>query len=555
MKFIKRIFLFNFTLFVFPFLIASECNGGNEIYIRTNQVGFLPDDIKTAVILSKEDLKGSEIQVITSLKNKIVFKSQLHKSEENFGNFNFTYNIDFSSLKEEGIYNLRIGKNDSYLFRISKDVYNGIAAELLSFFRMQRCGYTNPLGHEICHKSDATALRENNVDSEGTFDVTGGWHDAADYIKFFNTTAYSTYTLLFAYDFDSKKFGFDYDNNGVPDIIEEAKVGLDWLLRANIDNKKLVTQVQDLSDHDVGWRLPENDPLENDRPAYVGIGKNLIGMYTATLALASRIWKDKYDYNNFSELCLKTAENFYSIRDHVIDVDTSGTNHYRDSEYLGKMALGAVEMYLTTKNNDYYNDAVKYAEAAGSDYWWSWGNINSYAHYRLAAFDKKFIKYIENNLIAFSENSEKKLFNEGVALRWGSNNTLLGVALQNILYTKLTGKNTYKKLGLIHRDYMLGRNQWGVSFISKTGYDYSKEFHHQVSYLKKIKLPGGFAAGPVPKEYLDSQNIPFETNDRFMKFQTDDACYRDDRMDYITNEPTISANATAIFVMGFYANR
>lgn len=550
---IKRIFFFSVFLILFPVFLGSECSGRNDVYIRTNQVGFLPKDIKTAVILSEENLKGSDIQVISSIQNKVVFKSRLKKSQGKFGNFNFTYYFDFSPLQTEGVYKIRIDGLDSYSFRIGNDIYNSIAGKLLSFFRMQRCGYTNPLDHEVCHKSDATSMIENGVVKNQSIDVTGGWHDAADYIKFLNTTAYSTYTLLFAYEFDSQKFGFDDDKNGVPDIIEEAKIGLDWLLRANIDDRKLVTQVQDLSDHDVGWRLPENDPLENDRPAFVGIGKNLIGIYTATLALASRVWKEKYDYNNFSEKCLRTAENFYSLRNQVTDIDTNGTNHYRDGDYRGKMALAAVEMYITTNNKSYYDEAVQYADDAGSDYWWSWGDINSFAHYRLTAFDKRFIKYLENNLTNFSDNSTKNLFNEGVALRWGSNNTMLGVALQNILYKKLTGKNTFKKLEIEHRDYILGRNQWGISFISQVGYDYPRHFHHQVSYLKKINLPGGFAAGPVSKSYLDSQKIEYENNDRFVKFQTEDACYRDDRMDYITNEPTISANATAIFVMGFYS--
>ena len=63
---------------------------------------------------------------------------------------------------------------------------------------------------------------------------------------------------------------------------------MDWLLRTNIDSKKFVTQVQDLRDHDVGWRMPEDDELQYDRPAFIGSGKNIIGIYAATMALASK---------------------------------------------------------------------------------------------------------------------------------------------------------------------------------------------------------------------------------------------------------------------------
>ena len=134
--------------------------------------------------------------------------------------------------------------------------------------------------HQPCHLSDAAKII-GYKDSTAR-DLTGGWHDAGDYVKFLKTTAYTTYMLLFSYEFDSQKFGYDLDKNDVPDILEEAKVGLDWLLRCNVDNQTLVSQVQNESDHNIGWRLPENDSLQFDRPAFVSIGKNTIGIYSCS---------------------------------------------------------------------------------------------------------------------------------------------------------------------------------------------------------------------------------------------------------------------------------
>ena len=409
--------------------------------------------------------------------------------------------------------------------------------------------------HKVCHKADATSLIENGKVLNERADLTGGWHDAGDYVKFLNTTAFTTYTFLFAYDFDSRKFGFDNDAKGGPDILEEARVGLDWMLRCNIDKYKLVTQVQDLRDHEQGFRLPEDDKLEYDRPAFVGNGKNLIGIYTATLALASRIWRNRMYDNEFADKCLTAAENLYSVRNEVPDVDSSGSGMYLDANYEGKMALGAVELYLTTNRPELLNDAVMYADKGGSEYWWSWGNMAAFAHYRLGKLNKRFADYIKNNLIAFNTNKESKLFNEGAAFTWGSNNTLLGIALQNILWKKLNYRSDFDTVATYQRDYILGRNQWGVSFIQDIGQESSQNLHHQVSYLKSGELPGGFAAGPVPQDFLDQYKIPFEKQDRFKKFQTKEAVYRDDPMDYITNEPTIVANATAVFVMGYYSKR
>src|SRR4030042_911777 len=73
--------------------------------------------------------------------------------------------------------------------------------------------------HTVFHRADATNVIEAGNILNKQIDLTGGWHDAGDYVKFLNTTAYTTYTLLFAFDFDSRKFSFDKNKNNIPDIL------------------------------------------------------------------------------------------------------------------------------------------------------------------------------------------------------------------------------------------------------------------------------------------------------------------------------------------------
>ncbi|MGD8779237.1 MAG: glycoside hydrolase family 9 protein [Ignavibacteria bacterium] len=526
---------------------------GANIYIRVNQVGYLPGDVKTGVILSDTPLSTREFIVKNSRDKSVVHKGVISQTSTPFGNFRYVYKIDFTELDKDGNYFVEIESTKSPVFKIGKNVYNGIASKLLKFFEVQRCGYTNPYLHEVCHRFDATSIIENGEEINRHVDVTGGWHDSGDYVKFLNTTAYAAYMLMFAYEYDPVKFGFDNNRNDVPDVLEEAKVGLDWLLRCNYEKHKLITQVQDLRDHDVGWRLPEDDPLENQRPAYTGIGKNLIGIYVAALSLASRIWKEKFQLVEFSEKCLKTAQEFFSIHKKVKGLDSS-TVMFVDQKFYGKLALGAVELYNTTNDYELLLLAKEYADSAKSDYWWSWGDINSLAHYKLSKHDAKYVVYIQSNLNHFNEYYKQRVFGEGAAYSWGTNNTLLGISLQNILYKELTHDNYFDTLDVFQRDFILGKNQWGLSFISQVGDNYVKNFHHQVSYLKSIDLPGGLSGGPVTKEFLSNYDIPFEKFDYLSKFQTDSSYFRDDRNDYISNEPSITANATGIFVFGFYGN-
>jgi endoglucanase len=541
-------------LIYFVFLVVSQIlfvncqiSVSDNIYIRTNQIGFLPEELKTAIILSKTDLLGKTFFILEDSSSEIKFEGKIKDSPSVYGSFNYCYEIDFSNLSTKGKYKIKLSDTESYPFQIGNSIFNDIRDSLSLFFKAQRCGPTNPILHQPCHLSDAAKIIGYN-DSTAR-DLTGGWHDAGDYVKFLKTTAYTTYLLLFSYEFDNEKFGYDLDNNDVPDILEEAKIGIDWLLRCNVDNQTLVTQVQNESDHNVGWRLPENDSLQYVRPGFVSIGKNTIGIYSATLALASRIWKEKFYDDEFATNCLITAEKFYSLRNNVQDIDTTFSNHYPEKDFNGKLALASVELFNSTGGKKYLEEAYIYGTKAGSDFWWSLGDINSLAHYKIALHNPEFAKYIYLNLKHFKNTSDESFLHEGLGYSWGTTNTFLGVSLQTILYKKLIGSKEFDSLNTYQRDYILGRNPWGISFIYNIGTIFPRNLHSQVAFFNKGYLPGALTAGPAPSNLLKKYKIQ-RLKENFNQFNTDQIKYFDDRMDYITNEPTIVGNATALFVFG-----
>ena len=544
-------------LFVILSFIIVNCASTipNPIYIRVSQVGFLPGDLKSAVVMSQNPITYRNFKIINTANRNSVYSNAISDSVYAYGKFNYCYQIDFSKLTLPGNYRIEINSETSVPFKIGSAIYNSVVDSLMLFFREQRCGPTNPILHKPCHLSDVAGLIGDASYSgkSGRVDLTGGWHDAGDYIKFLSTTSYTTYMLMFSYDFDKNKFGFDDDKDGVPDVLAEAKIGLDWMLRCNYSGDKLVTQVQDLRDHAAGWRMPENDSLQYNRLGYIGIGKNQIGMYAAAMALASRIWSDKFHKYDFAKICLNAAEKFYSIRNNVPDIDSSQSGFYQDHTFYGKLALGAVELYITTKKPMYLDDAIKYADSAGSDYWWSYGNLNSLADYRLAKIIPRFADYILNNLRFFNMKKDSSIFHEAMAYSWGSTNAFLGAALQAILYKNVTGNSSFDSLAIFQRDYALGRNPWGISFIYDIGSVYPKHLHSQVGFFHGGYLPGALSAGPAPEVILNNYNI-IRKNHAFDLFNTEQSEYYDDFNDYITNEPTISGNATALFVLGFYSN-
>jgi len=543
----KSLLNLKFAVFLLSAFLQLQCSAavGGDIFFRMNQLGFLPKDIKTAIIMSKGKLENVSYTIISDKTERVVYKGVIDTSRGKWGNFGYNYQIDFTPIKEPGRYIIKVDSKRSSPFKIDENIYNGITDSLLLFLRVQRCGPTTPLLHQPCHLYDSPTVVGDNID--GGIDVTGGWHDAGDYIKFLNSTAYTTYLLLFSYEFDRAKFGFDHNGNGVPDVLEEARVGIDWIVRAAYKKNKFVTQVQDSRDHGLVWRLPEDDSLQYDRPAFTGIGKNMVGLVSATLSLASRIWKERFQDKVNADKWLGISKEIYKNRNHVPNVDVVQSGMYQDSRFWGKMALGAIELYKSTKEITYLTDSFVYGDSAKSDYWWSWGDIDALAQFRIAEHNSRFKNYLLNNLLVFNQNKEKMTFGEGTVYSWGTTNTFMGIALQAILWKKLTNDATFDTLKFYQRDYILGKNAWGISFVYNIGSKFSKHFHSQIAHFLDGYLPGAVSAGPAPKQILDQFKIT-RSNYSDSQFNGDDVMYYDDEADYITNEPTIASNATAVFI-------
>lgn len=524
----------------------------NKAFIRCNQVGYLPDELKSAVVFSENPVENPEFSVINASTNKVEITGYLKPSIGSFNKFNYFYSADFSALDKPGEYFIKTAGNISPQFKIGNKLYNDVVDSLMLFFRVQRCGPTGPLLHRVCHLWDVARIEGEK--GRRTIDVTGGWHDAGDYLKFVSTTAYTTYLLIFSYEFDQDKFGFDNDHNTVPDVLDEAKIGLDWLLRCNYKADSLITRVQDFRDHGVKWRLPENDSLKFDRVGQTSISKSEAGIYSAVMALAARIWLQKFRSKSFSKACLKSALNLYELKNRLPSADKNDSLMYPDKNYFGEFELAAAELYNTTGDSTFLNEAILYGDKAGADYWWSYGDINSLAHYRLAEHYPRFKEYINDNLVLFSNRMHKSSFNEVADYSWGTTTTFLGISLQAILFKQLEKFQSMDSLIIFPCDYVLGRNPWGVSFIHNIGTNFPNHQHSQVGYFNNGYLPGALSAGPAPAKLLAEYKI-YSDQDQIYMFNSDSVQYNDSYTDFISNEPTIVGNATALFVMGYFSNR
>ena len=93
---------------------------------------------------------------------------------------------------------MRLGDAESFPFTIGAGVYAELPDELLEFMREQRCGY-NPWLDAVCHDFDGRTAY-GPLTNGAYLDARGGWHDAADLLKYLLTSGNATAQMLLAYE-------------------------------------------------------------------------------------------------------------------------------------------------------------------------------------------------------------------------------------------------------------------------------------------------------------------------------------------------------------------
>ena len=284
-------------------------------WIRINQLGYLPQSIKVAVFMSEESTEIQNFQIFNAQTNKLECTVSVVKSTGEWGKMKSTCRLDFSDFEQPGIYYLKAGNAVSPHFPIDTKVYDGTADFLLKYMRQQRCGY-NPFLKDSCHAHDGYIVYHPTKSGQH-IDVRGGWHDATDYLQYTATSANAIYQMMFAYQQNPEAFGDEHDAsghagaNGIPDIIDEIKWGMDWLNRMNPEPGELYNQLADDRDH-AGMRLPQDCKVDYGygpglgRPVYFCSGEPQVrghymntttgvastaGKFASCFALGSRILK------------------------------------------------------------------------------------------------------------------------------------------------------------------------------------------------------------------------------------------------------------------------
>jgi hypothetical protein len=558
-------------------------------FIRINQLGYLPDGPKTAVVCSLDPATITSFTV-QDASGRVVLGPRKAKASGAFGPCAATHRLDFSLLRKPGRYTIVAGGVSSPPVRIARDVYAGAADTLLYYMREQRAGF-NPLIRDSVHRRDGIII-DHPTRTGQYIAVAGGWADASDYLQYVTTSANATFVMLMAYRDHPGAFSDKFNAeglpgaNGVPDILDEARHGLDWLLRMYPGGEDMFNQIADDRDHRY-WDLPWTDTVDygwgpgKERPVYPCTGKpqglfkaknrstgyaSTAGKYAAAFGIGASVYAKRDPA--FAELLRQRARAAYKVglkHEGVCQTAPGGQPYfYEEDNWRDDMELGAASLIDATHEMHFLGDALLDArqepvtpwmgkDTARHYQWYPWHNNGHYEAWRHASPGERaqLASFYRRGLSAVAGRANNG-FRVGIPFIWCSNNLMASFATQAYLYRRMTGDNRFREYEAAALDWLLGANPWGVSMIiglPQSG-RYSVDPHSVISNLLKIQLTGGLIDGPVYRSiFKNLRGISLHDADEYADFNTGFIVYHDDVGDYSTNEPIMdgTANLTYLF--------
>jgi len=557
----KHFITYVITFAIWSVFVLAACS---QELAKVNQIGFYPRAEKIAVVPGNVSGQFHLVDVNT---DEVVYTGTLSAPRQ------WTYSgetvalADFSEFSTPGTYRIEHPEGgSSYQFEIKDHVHHEIARAALRAYYYNRAStaletafagvWARPAGHPdtsvIVHSSAATAERPAGY----RFSSPKGWYDAGDYNKYIVNSGISTYTLLAAYEhfpeyYQNLSLNIPESGNNVPDILDEARWNIDWMLT-----------MQDPNDGGVYHKLTSLNfsgivmPHQDNLPRYVVMKTTAATLnFAAVMAVAARVYAP-YD-QSFADNCLEAAEYAWQWAiDHPAvyyrQPSDVHTGEYRDSNVQDEFDWAAAELYITTKNDSYWH--ARNFQDVGVP---SWQFVRPLAWVSLAHHRNNLTPAANVQLI------QQRIINQGYTLRneyrssaykvsmghvpwdfvWGSNGVAGNHSLMLVQAYRLTGDTSYLHAAQANLDYILGRNATGYSFVTGYGSHTPMNPHHRPSAADGIPRPvPGFVVGGPQSGQQDNcpgypSNLPALS-------------YLDDWCSYSTNEVAINWNASLVYVSG-----
>jgi peptidoglycan/xylan/chitin deacetylase (PgdA/CDA1 family) len=602
-------------------LLCSGAAGGQTAWIRINQLGYMPHSVKVAVFLSQDGPAAQDsagigarytvhgvptlnpepctvnrepFTVKDAATGNTVFTGRGVPANAGRWGMNTALRLNFSPVERPGAYYIECRGAVSPAFRIDAGAYDGAADFLLNYMRQQRCGF-NPYLDTLCHQHDGFMVDHPTRAGEPV-DVRGGWHDASDYLQYLPTSANAVFQLLFAWQQTPDKtiFRDAHDaagkkgGNGIPDILDEIRWGLEWMLRMNPEPEVMFNQIADDRDH-AKMRNPARDSVDygwgpgTGRPVFFITGKpqglrqhknrtegvsSSAAKFASAFALGADVFRERDA--PFAALLEEKAAPAFAFAASDLGctqtVCTVSPYFYEEENYADDMELAAAVHHAVTRDGEWLAKADYWGQLEEVTPWMELGRARHYqfypfvnlGHFYLARsgdrdIEEKYAGFMKKGLECLLQRAREydDPFLNGIPFIWCSNNLTAAAITQARLYHQASGDPAFLEMEAALRDWLFGCNPWGPSMICglpENG-DSPTRTHSFVSELMHDIPAGGLVDGPIYRHIFESlRGIHLRHDDPYAPFQAGAAVYHDDPGDYSSNEPTMDGTAS----LGFY---
>ena len=525
--------------------------------VRTNQVGYYADEQKRCTFIYSA---GDLFDVVNKDTGAIAYSGAIVGKMENADTGEIDYYGDFTNLREPGTYFIRSQTGViSHSFTISDDPFVDLRRSVLRMFSYQRCGedlteWAGDLAHPACHTGESNLYLTDSLR-----DTRGGWHDAGDYGRYVKTGTKAVNDLLLSYlnspaVFDDANDGPD-SGNGVPDILDEARYELEWLLKMqDPDSNAFFITATTMSFAD-DFCAPEADTEQ----LYL-LGGDTISTADAVGSLAIAYQAFKEIDEDFANQCLdaaKKGQGYLNANPELrAEANPMGfsTGEYLDDGDLDGRFTALMALYAATGDTEYLNKAKEIyntGESVVNNVMWN--NNGMYGAYLFLTSakgeqdDKEFFEEMlrvldtaASNIVDVANITPYHVANGIYA--WGSNSTIASNGIVLSMAYDFTGKQVYYQTALEQVNYLLGKNSLDQSFVSGFGTNYPKSQHNRLTLSKNSMGTGFLSGGPdASREDKITQALPADTPNAKI--------YADDYRSYSTNEIAIYYNSALLYLL------
>lgn len=412
--------------------------------------------------------------------------------------------------------------------------YGEALQKSLLFYELQRSG---DLPEEVrCNWRGDSALKDG---SDAGLDLTGGWYDAGDNVKFNLPMSYSAAMLGWSLIEDVKAYA---DSEQLEYARANVKWANDYFIKCHPKEDVYYYQVGNGSSDHTFWGPAEVVELRMDRPSYCVTkdkpGSTVTGETAASLAICSLVFKE-VDYK-YSEECLNHAKSLYKFaKDTKSDAGYTAAAGFYDSHsgFYDELSFAAAWLYMATDDKSYLEDSKEFYKSACQDYDWAvcWDDVHIAAALLLAQITKEdtYKKAVEEHLDYWTDgNSEGRRITytpKGLAWldNWGSLRYASTTAFIAAMYSEkdICSKektSKYWDFAVSQANYILGET--GFSYLIGYGDKYPVNPHHrtaQGSYADNMNTPstarhilyGALVGGPDASDGYKDEVSNYNNNE------------------------------------------